>query len=226
MSLELQSFNIKGERCSGTTYIQKLIETNLNIPYIPIGWKHGFYNPSNELHNSPNTFLTIVIFRNVFDWLRSFYLQPHHLDNASKGRWKKNYHPSFTDFIEREIKQVDSLDQEMIHERHPIYLNRPKNIFELRKWKIENFLSLTNILPHVVFLRYEDLVRQPEKIIAEINDKWFGVDYKFQNWDNYKEKDEKYAPNSYFTLTDEEVYIIKKSTDWNLERNLGYLPPF
>lgn len=226
MSIKLQSFNIRGERCSGTTYIQKLIETNLNIPYIPIGWKHGFYSPVNEYPNSPNTFLTIVIFRNVFDWLKSFYLQPHHIEGSLSGLWKRYHQPSFADFIKREIKQVDGNEQEMIHERHPIYLARPKNILELRRWKIENFLSLSNILPNVIYLRYEDLAEHPEKIISEINDKWFGVDYEFQNWNNYKDKDKKYTPKPYFTIPEEEMYFIVKNTDWNLEKNLGYLPPF
>lgn len=224
MNNEITSFNIRGERCTGTTYLQKLIETNLNIPYVPHGgWKHGFYNLSTLLHEPCDKQLTVIIYRNVFDWLRSFYLKPHQLENSWSGIWKKAERPTFSEFIRREVKQFHDSGEEIDEERHPLYLTRPKNLLEMRRWKIEHFNNLSNVLPHTYYVRYEDLVADPQKIIKEINQKCNNIDYTFTPWENYKTNTEKtYSRRRYFYVSDDDTRFIYNNVDWNLEVQLGY----
>lgn len=222
MSQVLQSFNIKGERCSGTNYLQKLVETNLNIPYIQedVGWKHGFLNLHNHNLSHSNAHLTIIIFRNVFDWLRSFYLTPHHLQSAKAGIWQENI--SFSDFIRMRTHQLDRFGSELITERHPFLLTRPENIFELRKWKIVHFSHLKNVLPNVYYVKYEDLIERPKEIVKEINRRWFKQYYTFQDWKAYKDTSVKYVPKSYFSISNEDMDFINENTDWGVESMIGY----
>ena len=40
-------FIVKGERCCGTNYLEKLLVTNLSItPYETLEWKHGYFSLS------------------------------------------------------------------------------------------------------------------------------------------------------------------------------------
>lgn len=67
----MNKYTIYGERCSGTTYLENIINMNFdaNITY-EYGWKHFF--GFNELKNSDDT-LFICIVRNLPDWINSFY---------------------------------------------------------------------------------------------------------------------------------------------------------
>lgn len=219
MISEIQTFNIRGERCSGTNYLQQLVETNLQIPYKQdgVGWKHGFYNANirQSLVNL-DTSLTLVIFRNPFDWVRSLYLNPHHFEGNIKSVWQKDIQPTFSEFIRKEVRQ-DPPDV------HPLYLDRAKNIFELRKWKTEHFLNLKKVLKHVYYIKYEDLAENPNRIVKEINDKWLNKTYRFKDWNFYKyHTDRKYVPCDYFEIIDEDYRFIVDSIDWQLESQIGY----
>jgi hypothetical protein len=75
--MSLKQFTIFGERCSGTCWVTKLVETNFSkSAHHPFGWKH-FTLPKNP-NAHPDT-LVIVVVRNPIDWIRSFYRTPHHI---------------------------------------------------------------------------------------------------------------------------------------------------
>lgn len=222
----VKTFNIKGERCSGTNYLQKLVETNLNVKYEQqpnTGWKHGYYSLFAYQRDSPDTFLTIVIFRNPFDWLRSVYHTPHHIVGASGGCWISYLKPTFSEFIRNEVNQFH-IDKILHRERHPLTFEKAKNFMELRKWKLQNFLNLKNILPNTYYTTYEELAQDPQKIISEINDRWFNIDFEFQNWTKYKKTDEEYTKKDYLTISDEDRSFIIENLDWDLESKFGYTP--
>lgn len=228
--MKVTSFNVKGERCSGTNYIYKLIETNLELPWAPsTGWKHGYCNPIVLPKLEPESFLTVVIFRNVYDWVRSFYLRPWHLPRTVGGVWIEERKLTFSQFIRTdEIKGIDAKalgdpEIDLFIDRHPFYLRNPKNVLELRKWKIEYYLNLPNILPNVYYVNYEDLIQNPKKIIDEINERWVGKDYEFKNWDKYKiHTNIPYVPKTYFDISEKDKNFIIKNTDWKLEEKIGY----
>jgi len=227
--MKLEAYCIKGERCSGTNYLEKLIEINLKIQYNAcIAWKHGFYSP-NRVHSiDPSDYLTIIISRNPFDWVRSVYLNPHHFKNTSEGVWKEEFKPTFSQFLKNEIDEIDkdeikNYGKEGFRDRHPLFLTKAKNILQLRNWKTEHFLALKNILPNTYYVKYEELAENPEKIIRDINDKWFNVEFEFQNYNNYKHhEDILYTPKTYFDISDEDYNYIVKNIDWELESKIGY----
>jgi hypothetical protein len=221
--MEVLKFVVKGERCCGTNYLEKLIETNLRItPYATPEWKHGYFGLSiTDRVDGAIDYLTVIIFRNVFDWLRSFYLTPYHLEGTKLGRWIEQ--PTFSEFIRREVKMFGENNNDKNMDRHPLSLEHPKNLLELRKWKNENFLNYKKLSKPVYYLKYEDLVKNPESIIREINDQYFNVDFIFENWTFYKgDRSIKYNPKDYFDISIEDQAYLIKNIDWELEREIGY----
>ena len=75
----LKKFTIYGERCSGTNYLEKIINLNFDVNVTwEFGWKHFFGFDDKELEKSHDT-LFICIVRNLPDWINSFFRQKHHL---------------------------------------------------------------------------------------------------------------------------------------------------
>jgi hypothetical protein len=225
-------FIVKGERCCGTNYLEKLLVTNLSIaPYETLEWKHGYFSfGATDNFDKSIDYLTLVIFRDVFDWLRSFYLTPHHLEGAQAGSWKNR--PTFSEFIRREVRMINDKSNYKNMDRHPFSLNNPKNILELRKWKTENWLNYKKLEKPVFYVKYEDLLSDPERIIREINDRWFNVDFIFKNWEiparwsgaGYK-KDTNlpYQKNKkYFDIPENDMNYLVENIDWDLEQQIGY----
>jgi len=217
-------FMVKGERCSGTTYLSNLLIHNLNIKvYKYQCWKHGYLqlNSLDDMAYEQFNVPTIFIFRDVFDWLRSFYLMPHHLEGAYSGRWIKNI--SFSEFLRREVKNFDDNNNERMLDKHPFHLRDPKNMLELRKWKIEHWLNYRTTGRPTYYLKYEDLRENPEKIIREINNLYFNVEFQFRNWTLYKSNQQKiYQPKQYFNISDDDYQFILDNVDWDLENKIGY----
>lgn len=228
----LKSFVVKGERCSGTNYLEKLLETNLCItPYATPEWKHGYFGFSiTDSFGKSMNYLTIVIFRDVFDWLKSFYLTPHHLEGAKAASWMNQ--PTFSDFIRREVKMIDDQNNYKNMDKHPFSLDNPKNLLELRKWKIKNWLNYKKLKNPVVYVKYEDLSENPEKIIREINNQYFNVDFIFENfnvparWSEAGYKKDTNLPyqknKKYFGISKNDMDYLIQNIDWDLEREIGY----
>ena len=225
-------FVVKGERCSGTNYLEKLLVTNLSItPYETLEWKHGYFGLSvTDNFNKSIDYLTLVIFRDVFDWLRSFYLTPHHSEGAKAAHWENK--PTFSEFIRREVKMINDQNNYKNMDRHPFSLDNPKNLLELRKWKTENWLNYNKLEKPVYYVKYEDLLNDPERIIREINDKWFNVDFNFKNWEvparwsgaGHKEDTNlPYQKNKkYFDISENDMDYLTQNIDWDLEQRIGY----
>jgi hypothetical protein len=221
----LNTFIVKGERCSGTVYLEKLIEQNLCVSrYETPEWKHGYFGLSvTDNFGKSIDYLTVFVFRNVFDWLRSFYLKPHHLEGTKSAHWEKR--PTFSKFIRKEVKMFDDQNVCKNMDRHPFTLENPKNLLELRKWKIENWLSYKKTANPAYYLKYEDLMEDPENVIREINDQWFGVEFSFQNWRFYQNTNLEYKPIKYFYISEADIDYLLKNVDWDLEAKVGYQPP-
>lgn len=232
-NMNLNKFTVKGERCSGTNYLEKLIEQNLRIvQYETPEWKHGYFSLSvTDQFGKSIDYLTVIIFRNVFDWLKSFYLTPHHLEGAKAGSWKNQ--PTFSEFIRKEVKMVDDQNNYKNMDKHPLYLNNPQHLLELRKWKIENWLNYKKLSKPVYYVKYEDLLNDPEYILREINDQWFNVDFIFENWkfparwsgaDYKKDMSLPYQTKKYFDISPDDMNYLMENIDWDLEKRIGYSP--
>ena len=223
-------FQIFGERCSGTNYLQSLLEKN--FPDCKISWKYGWKHfpcwydtpwvRAFHFENDPiyselsenKEFLFIIIFRHPYDWLRSFYLQPHHVA-------EEHNHASFSTFI-RDRWRLNRHCYK--YDLDPINLCELENVMRLRTAKIRNMLKIKEKVLNVYYVNYEILRDKPHKVIAEIS-RLFSLkkQKKFRKQKNYKgNKGKRYNPIKYAAISMEDIYYINIHLDRELEAYLGY----
>jgi len=225
----IKRIQVRGERCTGTNYLYRLIEKNFNTITLcsDLGWKHSYINVFNKNLYIQDEYLTIFIFRNPIDWIGSMYLHLWHFDRFQ--------YQNISSFIKKEPKQIIQglgelcnkypMKTELYWERHPFTYEKPRSICELRNWKNENFLSTTKILKNVMFINYEELYSNPIKIVNEINEKY--VNEKLGDFNDvleYKglQQREKYIPKKYDLITEDDFDFIKNNLNIELESKIGY----
>jgi hypothetical protein len=169
----IEKFCVFGERCSGTTYLEKLIESNFGLKMTDeFGLKHLW--DLTDFYNTDTT-LVIGIERELLEWLDSFARTPHQV---------KPYCP--LDYDTLFFKPIKSyMGYKLVEDW--------QNIIECRtnKSQLIRFL-FPKILKHYYFVTYEDLVKDPIQFLQIIQER-FNLTPKlipFQNWVKYK--DEKY----------------------------------
>lgn len=206
-------FQIFGERCSGTNYLEHLLKHNFGDACITweFGHKHWFID-HDKIKNSPFTKNTvfIVIVRNLRDWLHSFYNNPHHLCNPSRDIGKFLTHPCVS-LIER-------------REEHD-------NVFQLRASKLQDLFKLRDEtqVPNIIYIRYETIRDDPVKFIEYIshrfNMKMLHSEVKLVT--SYKGLGHKeYTPSRYRKFSYLQEQLINRKTDWSTETRLEeYLTP-
>jgi len=236
--MAIEYIQIFGERCTGTNFIQELIIEN--IPSLKVTWdfgfklwdfgfKHWFFNDlskfeeikdkkdqkdqKNDEQATINNTLFIVVTRNIYDWLRSFFQTSHHIQPKPM---------LFDQWLTMEIRSYSNSTM----------IEKPcKNIFELRKQKIENFQLLKHFkLPHLIFVKYEDVKKSPHKFIRTLRsrmektqDRQLITNKSFRSVNYYKrEKGNIFKPKQYPLFTKEQLDFIEKNTDWEVEKLVGY----
>ena len=144
----LNKFTIYGERCSGTTYLEQIINLNFKADITwEYGWKHFF--GFHDLTNSDDT-LFICIVRNPYDWINSFYKYQYHLPIQFKNKFN---------FLNNEFYSINKENIEMKND-HNIYTSqRYSNIFELRHTKLKFLIETLPLkVTNYLFIKYEDLL--------------------------------------------------------------------
>jgi Sulfotransferase domain len=176
----MQEVKIYGERNAGTNYVEGILLANLPVVCLPgtatkaiskaqrllpgrewlrdayfektfavnLGWKHSLVDAGQLLDAGARgrgiRFITIT--KNPYSWLLSMHRRPyHHWADRTK---------SFEEFLQ---SNWQPLRRECMTASHsPVEL-----------WNIKNraYLQLEKVLP-VLRLRYEDLLDNPEKVIA------------------------------------------------------------
>ena len=234
---------IFGERNTGTNYLLQLCMKNLDIELLPssspgwirqlqkilpgnewlidlyfsytfpqnFGWKHGIprFNDFNELDHI--YFVTVT--KNPYSWLLSLYNRPYHQYYTTK--------PSFNEFLVSPWETVRRENTEKLVE-NPIFLWNQKN---------RSYIELKNRV-QAINLRYEDILRDPKKIINEIK-KTFNLKSKndFKNIESSTKDYEKnftYYQNYYLNrewkkeLSKKSIKIINKFLDYNLMKHFSY----
>lgn len=150
----IKYFTIYGERCSGTNYLNNIINLNFDIEITwKYGWKH-FYG-FDDLSNSDDT-LFICITRNPYDWMNSLYANPHHLCydvRKNIQNFLNNIIFSFND------SNNNDESKEIMEDRNIYTSERYKNIFDLRHNKIKYLVeTLPLLVKNYILIRYEDLL--------------------------------------------------------------------
>lgn len=195
----LGKYTIYGERCSGTNYLQDVVDKNFDVKITwKYGWKHFFGFQDKILKESDDT-LFICIVRNPVDWINSFYREKHHLalQYAKLPERKK-----LDIFLNKEVLSVNDhehnytkFNKELLHDRNIYTGKRYKNIFELRHTKIKWMLEdLPNKVKHCIFIKHEDLINDFENTLIKIKDAGLKVKENINfpiNSINYKNDDKK-----------------------------------
>ena len=169
----IKKYTIYGERCSGTNYLENIIDINFDVNVTwEYGWKHFFGHQENELKNSDDT-LFICIVRNLPDWINSIYRDMHHL--PLKIQKNMSEEEKIDEFLSKEFYSIIN-DKELMEDRNMYTGERYKNIFELRHTKIKWMLEdLPNKVKNCVFIKHEDLKNDFENTLLKIKDKGLEV---------------------------------------------------
>jgi hypothetical protein len=195
----LKRYTIYGERCSGTNYLQNIMDLNFDVQVTwDYGWKHFFGFQDDKLKDSDDT-LFICIVRNPFEWINSFYRTPHHLPLIYKGHLSEEKKKD--EFLNKEFWSIHNDKKEHMEDRNIYTGARYKNIFELRhtkiKWMIED---LPNKVKNYIFIKYEDLVNDFNNTLLKIKDKGLHVKQNINfpvNSSAYKNTKQEYVKQKY-----------------------------
>lgn len=206
-------FQIFGERCSGTNYLEHLLKHNFGDDCITweFGHKH-WYIDHDKIKSSPSIKETvfIAIVRNLRDWLHSFFNNPHHLSNRAKDIRTFMTQPCVS-LVERP-------------EEH-------NNVFHLRASKLQDLYKLRDetCVPNILYIRYETIRDDPVKFIEYVS-RTYNINMihsDVQMVTSYKGLGRKeYTPSHYRKFYWSEESLIRGKTDWVTEARLEqYLTP-
>ncbi|MGB0661008.1 MAG: hypothetical protein ACPGNV_12640 [Mangrovicoccus sp.] len=156
----LDSFQVFGERCSGTSYVERLIAKNTPLSATRrYGWKHGF----PTMLAIPSSVLVVGVVRHAIDWTLSLYSRPWH----SKKQLQKQDYSGFIrtpwhSYVDRmdyfHGSSADDLGQPLLLDRHPITGTAFANILDMRQAKLASLLAWRRRGVALMLVRYE-LVR-------------------------------------------------------------------
>lgn len=173
---KLDRFMVFGERRSGTNAVEAFLAANTSLMATSeFGWKHGV--PSYPV--LPRRCLFVVVVRDAFDWLSSFYRAPFETPNAiadlpfpdflraawrsnflrAGGGWSKQGYRLHFKIAPREELQLD---------RHPLTGASMENVVALRTMKLHGHLSLLTRGINAVVIRYEDFCTDPEALLRTV----------------------------------------------------------
>ena len=226
-------FVIYGERNSGTNYLETVISgkswhqecsthafdlpiLNSSAPFSsfvdnPFGHKH-FFGFSDEAIKKADNVIFIGIVRNPYDWLYACCRDKHHIP-------ENNY--EFSDFLLNEWysirhdKHSSDYGEEILTDRDFLTGLRYKNVFQLRKRKLQYLLeTMPKIAKNYYFVRYEDLSLDPWSFVTRIAKEHNLV------------MSMPIAPpvlKAPYKLETRHKWLIDQNLDWDLERKAGYL---
>lgn len=262
----ISSIQIFGERCSGTNYLQSLINNNflnvdLNFRY---GWKHYpcWQNSAWKKIYSPHfskyyldlidneDYLFIFIVRNPYDWLQSFYTNPHNVSS----RVNRN---TFHSFISSEWYTEENETIQWILKNHkaspigvhskndwvcryffnphlhrelstvfwdinPMKMSSFPNVLALRTARFENFIRIYTKVSNACIIQYEKLRDCPSEVLNQIAE-IFGIKKveEFLPVKGYKGTNIKFVRKKY-TLPLESKEYIDAHLNQEVERYFGY----
>lgn len=226
----IQVISIMGERCSGTNYFRALLKENFPSCQI-CDEPHKHFHPwvdlsdFNIIKKTKETIdlnfieegsnrLFILIVRNPYDWIRSFYKTPHHVSDKMLG--KGFYHFISQEWEVHKYKKIDSWN--------PYKERSFKNVFEMRKYKILNFLQIGMLVDHFLVVQYEKVRDFPEIFIDFVSNYYNLKNASiFKPISSYKGTSKKtFVPKDYRSFRDDEFDFINQSIDWETEGLIDY----
>lgn len=204
----VNNFTIYGERHSGTNLLESIVKESLGLTVTwGFGWKHFFgFVKYQQIVQSKNT-LFFAIARNPYDWIMAMYSKQYHIP-------KQNERP-LNKFLLNEWFSIDDYRKEIKNDRHYLLGRKYKNIFEMRKTKLQYMINyMPKTCNNLCITTYENLTDNPvctAKTIA----KYFGLKY------NNNEMPIVWNRKQYEVPT-EIKSIIDANLDWDIENYFGY----
>ncbi len=222
----ITEYCILGERCSGTNYLEKLIETNFGLKEIThkYGWKHFF--GFNNYKDSDNV-LFIGIVRDPFQWLGSLNKKKHHLAPHLRQNMNILLRSEFFSIYDEKGHGV-KYGREIIEDRNIYTGKRYKNIIELRNTKNKFLLDdMEKKVKNYILLRYEDLSSKTFEQLENIKNK-FNLNLKNSELINIvkhtKKKGTQWSKSrDIYKPLEHNFNFVIQNIDLELEHRLGYL---
>lgn len=168
--MTIQKFTIYGERCSGTNYLEALINLNFNAEVTwEFGWKHFF--GLKDLPNSDDT-LFIGIVRNFEDWANSLYRERHHLP------------PELIETVDSYLSKpfYSTSSNNEVFDLNMFTQNAYTNIFELRQVKNQYLVELMpQKVKYFCLITHDDLLNN----FSETMHKLFKYNLEIKNIETF-----------------------------------------
>ncbi len=185
----VSNFKIIGERCSGTYYIQRLIEHNFEIPHTEdFGHKHFWSYKKGKISDD---LLIVACVREPISWVQSFFEKKWHVP--------EHFHKlSLEDFIQTEFYSIKDhsipniageIGSEIMADRNYLNDSRYQNLLDLRHHKMgflfKHFHKMVN---NMVVLRLEDVQNDMEGVLSFLETKYYLRRKRraFEDLKNYK----------------------------------------
>jgi hypothetical protein len=228
----IASFQVLGERGSGTNYVRKVLQRNIKVFRTEaLGWKHGF----PTMIAIPKDMVVVCAVRNAEDWALSMYKRPWHADPAMqelgfsdflRAEWRSIVdRTSDFDLIHPEL-QADGMD--MQYDRHPVTGKRFENLFALRRAKMDAALGMLNRGCNVTLVKMETVQEAGIEFVGAFRAA-YGLDQRWPlvkmperrmgNNFNPSVKDREDAPK---TLSPADRAFMLSQLDLEAEAMLGY----
>lgn len=226
----LKTYQVFGERRSGTNAVDKFLAKNTNLKRtVRYGWKHGFATYPFY----PQHCLYVVVVRDPFDWLKSFYNAPFEVDPsvASLGfseflraEWQSRFTPGKSGWRGQgyALLDGDGEGEELQGDRHPVTGARIENVVQLRNLKLQSHLSLMQRGLNCIVVRYEDFIADRAKFLTQLTSAFdLPQPATFENVTDYVGPKPK-KPKTNLAYSDEDIEFIIGALDLDQERALGY----
>jgi hypothetical protein len=229
---KLDRFMVFGERRSGTNAVEAFLAANLPLTATSeFGWKHGV--PSYPV--LPRRCLFVVVVRDAFDWLCSFYRAPFEAPRTIsdltfpeflRSPWRSNFNRQGRGWAVQgyRLRFKIAPREELQSDRHPLTGASIENVVALRTMKLTGHLSLLNRGINAVALRYEDFCNDPNALLSAIADQFtLELPPKINVIDNYVGP-QYGGPRKLDTIgfTPEDREFVLRHLDLNLEAFCGY----
>jgi len=200
---KVHKFQIFGERCSGTNYLENLLIYNFDCYNVNKYNKHFFKNDDYE---NDNDILFIGIVRDIKKWINSFYRIPHYLEYMQPIKKEQFLNDPIISKFNDNVLDYNIFTNE-------IY----KNIFELRHIKLHYMVrEMPKKMTNYILIRYEDLINDFENTLNRfklyLNVKQ-NINYPI-NITQYKKEPYIYIPNNDIYITDEEIIKNKEYNNY------------
>ena len=235
-SVPITKLAIYSERCSGSNYIQSLVLQNFDIslepfcskhfpPWFELPPSHYLGNPKNYTFENTDDYLFIVIFRNPYDWVRSFYDTPHYSSREIKKMGFSEFirAPWALDLNHEVVKRQTAFNPLM--DRNPTDGSLFKNVLKLREAKIHTMLMIKDRVKNIYYINYETARDSPKEVLKEI-EKIFEItsNLTYQPVVYYKGKEDSgvYQKKEYVSISRRDLKYINKHLNKNLEKMIGY----